>query len=284
MTKWLVQAMFVNGTHADTMPMGDLEHTERIHRLLRAAVAILLAANALAVPLVLRDAEPRATAAGPAAERHGGATVAMVTTPGGDVYLADPATPAGRRAIDAARRRGGSVTPITLPPTSEPRESTAGGPKTGRRPDLATIVQQLGGASSAPPSVPGAPTAGGSGGGDSGGGGGGGEDPGLVPISPDDLVKLVGPTVTTVSTVVGGVVTTVPSIVEGTTKTTVTTPTGGATATTAPSLVGGVVTTVSSVVQGATTVPSVPSVPTTAPTTTVPSPPTSICQLTVVCS
>lgn len=89
----------------------------RMQRFLRGAVAVLLTANGFALALVATD-DP----APPTQAEQGTRTVTLIQQADGTTTRVDPSTPAGRAAIEQARRSGATITQTTVPVSSDEGE------------------------------------------------------------------------------------------------------------------------------------------------------------------
>lgn len=91
----------------------------RMQRFLRGAVACLLTANGFAVVVLAAD-----DAAGPLPAEQGTRTVTLIQGTDGTTTEVDPATPAGKAAIEQARRAGATITETTVPAEQAAQETT----------------------------------------------------------------------------------------------------------------------------------------------------------------
>src|SRR4051812_8460834 len=114
--------MYVNPSPGHIRGVALPTPSSRTQRLLAGSVAALLTANAFAVAGLVTDDHDadarlrRQTAEAAAAPLVADPpVVAIVTTADGRTFVADPLTPEGRKAIEAAKKDGGTVRTVPVP-------------------------------------------------------------------------------------------------------------------------------------------------------------------------
>ena len=261
--KWLVLTMFVHDMCGQPQGVTFPTPSLRLQRLLGGSVAALLTANAFAVASLVGDQggsdrlrRPAATGEVIVPTSETPPAVALITTGDGRTFVADPSTAEGRRAIDQARRDGGTVRNVAVPPrTSSSKPGTS-----------LPLPRSVGNLLPKGTPLPGA-----------------GDDDGLLEIVDPDLVeRLLQDPVGTATSIVQSAPATITSVVEGATSTVSsiltpvlpppTAPPSPASSAPPLGLLGQVVTTVVQVV-GSVTPTTAPPAPTSTP----------VCTLLVLC-